>query len=54
MSEADANELTIDLQSMNEITGDDVRAARRAFTFLSACVDGDLTAPAPTCARSRR
>ncbi|MBA2595931.1 MAG: hypothetical protein H0V00_04815 [Chloroflexia bacterium] len=43
MSDADANELTIDQQTMNDITGDDVRlAARRAFTFLTACVDGEI------------
>lgn len=43
MSETDADERTLDQIIGNEISGDDVRAAaHRAFTFLSACVDGDI------------
>ena len=43
MSKADSNELGIDERELAEITGDDVRlAARRAFTFLAACVDGEV------------
>jgi hypothetical protein len=37
-----ANEATLE-QQLNQMTGDDMRAAaRRAFTFLAACADGEI------------
>jgi hypothetical protein len=44
MSETDADERAFVQIIGNEISGDDVRAAaHRAFTFLSACVDGEIS-----------
>lgn len=43
MSETDDNERATDQFIANEIGGEDVRlAARHAFTFLSACVEGQV------------
>jgi hypothetical protein len=45
MTATDANTFATDASTamLNEITGDDVRAAaRRAFTFLAACADGQI------------
>ena len=43
MSETDAGERAADQFIANEIAGEDVRlAARHAFTFLSACVEGQI------------
>ena len=42
MGKDPANEPTLE-QQLGELTGDDVRAAaRRAVTFLAACVDGEI------------
>ena len=43
MSNESAKQPTPEQQLANELTGDDARAAgRRAFTFLAACVDGEI------------
>jgi len=43
MSETTAKEPTIEQMIANEFGGDDVKAAaRRAFLFLAACVDGEV------------
>jgi hypothetical protein len=43
MSEAEVSKITEDLFADNQLSEDEVRlAARKAFTFLTACVDGHV------------
>ena len=43
MSETEDDERTFDQMINNDISGEDVRqAARRSFTFLADCVDGEI------------
>lgn len=43
MSEAEITKLAKDLLTDNQLTEEEVRlAARKAFTFLTACMDGEV------------